>query len=330
MADFFDQNPYLRRYQITPEQQQAYGRYILARMRGGAGVYPSQAGMPPQPLVAGPAPGVGIGATGFDSQPPRAVPFRPLAMQPTGAGEPSVPAQRDSVASDTPPVSETPPTGASVQPDRPPTPNPGLQGSLPAPLPVGAMQPNGFAVHPNPNAPTNMPVSPASMQPSAGRRALDEVGNILSTDINWLETRASKLLGGIAGTPRKLTEGAEAAAQYFGVPPDRLAFLSAYKKYLPTDEEASNFSRRGFGILPYVPPNVDLPGRLGAVIDKGTEGALGTLLTGGGNIPSLLKGALVGAGSEIAGQLARLYDQKLGTNTEKQVRLMGDVYGFIP
>ena len=176
MADFFDENPYLRRYQVTPEQQRAYDRYVRSRMQ------------------------LGAGADGSSVVAPRA----------------SIP------------------------------------DSLRAPLPVGAMQPNGFAVHPNPNAPTNMPVSPARMRPSQdagasgaepsagsrsfGQQALDGI----STDINWLETRSSKLLGGIASIPRALLNNADALAQYLGVPPRQLfsgpmagplADLVAHKNY---------------------------------------------------------------------------------------------------
>jgi hypothetical protein len=70
MADFFDQNPYLRRHQVTPEQQRAYDRYVLSRMPLGAGAAGDQAGMPIQPLTGIPAPDAdGVGTTGLDAQP---------------------------------------------------------------------------------------------------------------------------------------------------------------------------------------------------------------------------------------------------------------------
>jgi hypothetical protein len=322
VADFFDQNPYLRRYQVTPEQQQAYDRYVLSQMRLGVGAG-NQADMQVQPLAGSSVPpDAGIVTTGTDAQ--------SGAASPTAPAVPLVPADRSLVVA-------------------PPPADPGMLGTLPAPLPVGAMQPNGFPVHPNPNAPTNMPVSPALMQPrqdSAGsgpgpsgdspsfaRRVLDG----FSTDLNWLETRASKLLGGVAGIPRGLVENADALARYVGVPPQQLyrgplgsllAGLSAYKDYLPTSDDAANFSRRGFGTLPYVPPDVNLPGPLGAMIDKSAEGVLGTLATGGTNLPQLFGSAVVGAGSEAANQLARRYDQAHGTNSEPPVRLFGDVLGL--
>jgi hypothetical protein len=115
VPDYIALNPYLRRYDLTPEQQQqAYDRYVLANAQVGTGAGTTDADMRPNAVSLAMNPVQPDAAPSEMNSPPPAL----RDVQLAGADEPSPPAASDSAGNGMPPVSETPATDTSAEPDR--------------------------------------------------------------------------------------------------------------------------------------------------------------------------------------------------------------------
>jgi hypothetical protein len=115
VPDYIALNPYLRRYDLTPEQQQqAYDRYVLANAQVGTGAGTTDADMRPNAVSLAMNPVLPDAAPSeMNSTPPA-----PRDVQLAGAGEPSPPTASDSAGNGMPPVSVTPATDTPAEPDR--------------------------------------------------------------------------------------------------------------------------------------------------------------------------------------------------------------------
>lgn len=383
MADYIALNPYLRRYDFKPEQQQqAYDRYVLANAQVGTGAGTTDADMRPNAV-----------SSEINSPPPA-----PRDVQLAGADEPSPPAASDGAGNGTPPVSETPATDTSAEPDRrnletifgypnyTPTPSAGL----PRPAPNYTPMPGGFPARPIPDKPAKIDearkagypapqivdflaqsdpdiqvarvagnkdeeiLNQLAPPPSLGHRVMNGIGDAASAagdaiqaGRDWLETRGNKAFGSAAGLPRTLAEISGIGWLAPGVMP-----------YLPTAQDATNYIRRDGGIFPTrqndgywrapienrrpparsLPPETNLAGVWGNIVDASVEGLLSTMLTGSPwtaltklpNAPALMRGVATSLGSDAARWIARTHDPKNGTNSENRAPAFGYPFEFIP
>ena len=375
MADYFALNPYMRRYDLTPGQQQEYGRYLLARMRAGTGAVPMGLDMRP------------------NATPMAMTPMQPENEQPGMSPMPSVrsdvqlvraegsppAAASDNAGGGTSPLSETPAANAPAQPDRRslesifgyPNYTPMPNAALPRPAPNYTPMPDSLQARSIPDKPAKINearkggYSPSEVvdflamsdpnirtaraagykdeeilnhlapPPSLGRRALDAAADAgdaawkgLNTGINYAGTQIVNGVSGVAGIPRAAADGVTWLSKKTGLPV--MAFgpagaLAFSGRYMPKGEDISRAFFDATGA-----PEVKLEGVVpgGRIIDAGVQGALTVPLTGGTSIPALMAGAIGGAGSEIAGQVAHDYDEKHGTSWEDPVRLFGDLIGL--
>ena len=160
MADYIALNPYLRRYGLTPEPQQAYRRYILANRQLGTGAGPIGVDMRPNAVPMGMNPmQSGSEPSGINPKP-----SAPSDVQLVRADGSPPAAASDNAGSGAPPVSETPATNAPAEPDRrslesifgvpnyTPMPNAGL----PRPAPNYSPMPDSPPSRPIPNKPAKI------------------------------------------------------------------------------------------------------------------------------------------------------------------------------
>jgi hypothetical protein len=308
VPDFFALNPYLRRYQLTPEQQQEYDRYVVSKMRTDADI--NQSGMQGRPLSVDPVPDAGrTEATPFAVQ-PSARPFAPRAVQLAGADGPSP--QDDSAAGATSPAPETPPSGMSD-----PTPSPGFA------------QRAGSAVS------------------HAAADAIDWVatrGNEKAANILGMPRLAPDAIGWAAektGLPRAVVTPPMLLPQemwrwifpelYDRLPyPDEIKTVLAKNPWLagPVMAPALYYARMVKG--GDRTPEVNLPGKWGKIVDAGIEAALPLPIPGNVGPKAMGLRAAAGSGFEGARQAAHGYDETHGTNWEDRMRYFGNLIGLMP
>ena len=171
-------------------------------------------------------------------------------------------------------------------------------------------------------------VNHLSPPPSLGKQAMSAVSDAadaawtgLNTGMNYVGTQAAKAASGIAGMPRAAGDAMNFISAKTGAPVASFgppALLALAGNNLPSGEDISKKFFEATGA-----PEVNLPGPVGKVIDTGVQGLLSVPLTGGSGLPAYLAGALGGAGSEAAGQLAE------GSPYEIPARVGGAVLGGV-
>lgn len=157
---------------------------------------------------------------------------------------------------------------------------------------------------------------PVSMAPAS-----PGIMDTINTGVNWLGTRGTKALTGIASTARGIAALNKGAVDALGLPPalataaNFLNPLTAGGQFMPSSPEL-NRSLLGPG---GVAPEVNLPGPIGKAVDTGTEFALQSFAGPGSFARNALPSFVGGASSELAGQAAA------GTKWEPWARLLGGV-----
>lgn len=195
--------------------------------------------------------------------------------------------------------------------------------------PLPAQQPADPWVAPGTTPPVASPIP-------TGQEILDGVGDAASaawrginTGVNYLGTQTAKLASGALGMPRAASDAMDYAAKKLKVSP--LAFgpvgaLTYTGRYAPSGDEIYKAFKEKTGA-----PEVNLEGHVpgGAILDAGVQGTIGTVLTGGTSLPSVLAGFGAGAGQEGAGQWAHDFDAQHGTHIEPFIRTVGGIFGAL-
>lgn len=120
----------------------------------------------------------------------------------------------------------------------------------------------------------------------------------INTGVNWMGTRATKALTGLAGTPRALADLTQAGFAAVGLPNARMLDpVSIIARQLPSTGQMNDAVFKDAGV-----PEVNAPGRVGKVVDAATEAALGTIVLPGSLARNLIPAATGGAAQEAAGQ----------------------------
>lgn len=120
----------------------------------------------------------------------------------------------------------------------------------------------------------------------------------INTGVNWLGTRATKAMTGLAGTPRALADLSRAGLDAVGLKNVQMMDpISIVARQLPSTGQMNEAVFRGAGV-----PEVNAPGRAGKVLDAATEAVLGSVVLPGSLARNLLPAAAGGAAQEVAGQ----------------------------
>jgi hypothetical protein len=134
------------------------------------------------------------------------------------------------------------------------------------------------------------------------------VGNAKKTAEDWATTQGIRAVGGMASLPGTVAKGAEWGYRQLGIDPASIfgqqgaKVLGTMATDYPTADKISDTVQSAANVRP-----VNLEGNIpgGKIIDTGMQGVLGAAMTGGLSAPALMAGALGGAGSEAAGQVAQ-------------------------
>jgi hypothetical protein len=174
-------------------------------------------------------------------------------------------------------------------------------------------------------------VPPASF----GKRAMNAVGdaalavgNAKKSVDDYVTTQAVRAGGGLASLPGTVAKGAEWGYRQLGIDPASIfgpqgaKVLGTMASDFPTADKISDTVQSAVNVRP-----VNLEGNIpgGKIIDTGMQGLLGAAMTGGLSAPGLMAGALGGAGSETAGQVA----QAVAPEHETAARLAGALVGGV-
>lgn len=123
------------------------------------------------------------------------------------------------------------------------------------------------------------------------------VGERINRGVNWLGTRITKAGTGLAGTPRAvadaigmLPEGVRRAAPVLEIP-------RAVGGMLPSKQQMEDAIFSGLGV-----PEVNSSGRVGKMVDAGTEAAMQAVVMPGSVVRNVVPAFVGGAASEVAGQ----------------------------
>jgi hypothetical protein len=161
--------------------------------------------------------------------------------------------------------------------------------------------------------------------------AAKTVGNAKKTAEDWATTQGIRAVGGMASLPGTVAKGAEWGYRQLGIDPASIfgqqgaKVLGTMATDYPTADKISDTVQSAANVRP-----VNLEGNIpgGKIIDTGMQGVLGAAMTGGLSAPALMAGALGGAGSEAAGQVA----QTVAPNSpgwETAARLTGALGGGV-
>lgn len=151
-------------------------------------------------------------------------------------------------------------------------------------------------------------------------------GALAGTAGGYLGTQAARTVGGMASLPGTIAKGADWLYSQAGIDPASIfgqqgaKVLNTMATDYPSADKISDTALDTVGMKP-----VNLEGNIpgGKILDTGVQGLMGSLMTGGTSLPSMLAGAFGGAGSEAAGQFAE------GTPYEVPARLAGAVVGGV-
>lgn len=146
----------------------------------------------------------------------------------------------------------------------------------------------------------------------------------VNTGVNWLGTRATHALTGLASTPRGIADLTKYATNAVGLPPEVATAanavnpITAVGQFMPSSQD---LNRSLFGGPHPVAPEVNLPGPIGKAVDTGTEFALQSATMPGSIVRNAIPAFTGGVTSELGG------DATKGTPWEPVARLGGALVG---
>lgn len=157
----------------------------------------------------------------------------------------------------------------------------------------------------------------------------EEIWNGLNTGVNYLGTQTAKLASGALGLPHMVGTAARTIIDKTNPDLARVVpMLGALRSWENTPSGGDYYGtfKNSTGA-----PEVNLAGHIpgGAAIDAGVQGVVGSALTGGTSLPSILAGFGAGAVPEGAGDVAHEFDRRVGTNIEPYARIGGGVAGAL-
>jgi hypothetical protein len=174
-----------------------------------------------------------------------------------------------------------------------------------------------------------------TLNPSLGKRAMNAVGDAAKavgyakqTADDYVATQAARTVGGLASLPGTVAKGAQWGYRQLGIDPATIfgpqgaQVLSSMASDYPTADKIADTAQTAINRRP-----VNLEGNIpgGKILDTGMQGVLGSVMTGGTSIPAMMAGALGGAGSEAAGQVA----QEVAPEYETAARVLGALGGGV-